>query len=158
MANEPSTLPLLDIIGVDQQAATPIAHAKLRYSSQSGSVEMSLTITGFTPVHSRPGRTMLRPNRTAINHHNVIFRKTRRHRMTDMVAVCAKQQYRAEHLWRLRLNHQHQVREDFAKRSVSGNHLLDALLLRAKLSVILLSRRDDIRQGRRHFLSFRSSK
>src|SRR5712692_8536914 len=35
----------------------------------------------LTPVHSRPARAMLRPNRTAINHLNVILRKTRRHCM-----------------------------------------------------------------------------
>src|SRR5882724_6350777 len=101
---------------------------------------------------------MLWPNRLAINHLNVILRKTRRHCMSDMVAVVAKQQYRTEHLWRLRLDHQHQVREDFAKRRVIGNHLHDAFLLRAKLSVILVGRRGDGRQGGSHFLSLRSSK
>src|SRR6266545_1898645 len=105
---------------------------------------------------------MLRPNRNAINHPNVILRKTRRHCMSDMVAIVAKQQYRAEHLWRLCLDHQYQVREDFAKWRVSGNHLLDALLLRAKLSVILSSR-NDVRRGDgrphgRQFLSLRNSK
>src|SRR6266478_6171822 len=100
---------------------------------------------------------MLRPNGTAINHLNVTLRKTRRHCMSDMVAVVAKQQYRAEHLWRLRLDHQHQVREDFAKRRVRGNHLHDALLLRAKF-VILPSTPRDIRQGGRQFLSLRSGK
>src|SRR6267154_946608 len=84
---------------------------------------------------------MLRSNRTAVNHLHVILRKARRHCMPDMVAVVAQQQDRAEHLWRLRLDQQHQVREDFAQRRVSGNHLLDALLLRAKLSVTILSRR-----------------
>src|SRR6266566_4083932 len=105
---------------------------------------------------------MLRPDRTAINHLNVTLRKTRRHCMSDMVAVGAKQQYRAEHLWRLRLDHQHKVREDFAERSVIGNHLHDALLLRAKLSVILSSRNDVTRGDDgphgRQFLSLRSSK
>ncbi len=50
-----------------------------------------------------------------------------------MVAVIAKQQYRAEHLWRLRLDHQHEVRKDIAQRRASGNHLVDAFLLRAKI-------------------------
>src|SRR5258705_1092201 len=101
---------------------------------------------------------MLRPNRTAINHLNVTLRKTRRHCMPDMVAVVAKQQYRADHLWRLRLDHQHKVREDFVKRRVIGNHPHDAFLLRAKLSVILVSKRNDVRPHGRHFLSLRSSK
>src|SRR5258705_1557583 len=106
---------------------------------------------------------MLRPNRTAIDHLNVILRKTRRHCMSDMVAVVAKQQYRADHLWRLRLDHQHQVREDFAKRRVSGDHLLDAQLLQAKWFVILPCSPNDVRRGDgrpygRHFLSLRSSK
>src|SRR6266480_3426471 len=100
---------------------------------------------------------MLRPNRTAINHLNVILRKTRRHCMFDMVAVVTEQQYRAEHLWRLSLDHQHQVREDLAERRVSGNHLQNALLLRTKFSVILLNRRGDGRSGR-HFPSLCSSK
>src|SRR5258705_10341533 len=97
---------------------------------------------------------MLRPNRSAINHLNVILRKTRSHCMSDVVAVVAKQQDRTDHLRRLRLDHQPQVREDFAKWRVSGNHLQDALLFGAKLSVILVGRRSDGRD----FTSLRRSK
>src|SRR5207244_6553502 len=47
----------------------------------------------LTPVHSRPARAMLRSNRTAVNHLNVTIRKIRRHCMSDVVAIVAKQDY-----------------------------------------------------------------
>src|SRR5689334_9254384 len=47
MANEPSTSPCGDIIGVDQHALNPQICARSRYSAQSGSVITSVTTTGF---------------------------------------------------------------------------------------------------------------
>src|SRR5882762_611738 len=70
----------------------------------------------LAPKHSRPARTMLWPNWAAVNHLNVILGKARRHRMLDMVAVVADQKNGADHLRRLFLDNQQQLREDFLKR------------------------------------------
>jgi hypothetical protein len=70
--------------------------------------------------------------------------------MPDVVAVVADLQHGAEHLRGLRLDQQHQAREDFAKRRVSRNHLLDPTLRRKELFVILLGSADS-----REFLSLR---